>query len=99
MTERHRRNRPDPVELGVFGRDDAHRDPRRQRRDLRGPGEHHERVGPTSRPASAAAAAISGAVCSIHSKDSGMISSRCRARTARMSAAVTGGREPRLGRA
>ena len=53
----------------------------------------------TSRPASAAAAAISGAVCSIHSNDSGMTSSRCRARTARMSAAVTGGREPRLGRA
>ena len=53
----------------------------------------------TSSPASAAAAAISGATCSIHSNDSGMISSRCRARTARMSAAVTGGRGPRLGRA
>ena len=51
----------------------------------------------TSRPAAAAAAAISGATCSIHSKDSGMISSRCRARTARTSAAVTGGLVPRLG--
>jgi len=53
----------------------------------------------TSRPASAAAEAISGAVCSIHSKDSGMISSRCRARTARMSAAVIRGLAPCLGRA
>ena len=53
----------------------------------------------TSRPASAAAAAISGAACSIHSKDSGMISSRCRARTARMSATVMRGLAPCLGRA
>ena len=53
----------------------------------------------TSRPAPAAAAAISGAVCSIHSKDSGMISSRCRARMARTSATVMRDRAPRLGRA
>ena len=53
----------------------------------------------TSRAASTAAAAISGAVCSIHSKDSGMISSRWRARTVRMSAAVTGGLLPSFGRA
>ena len=55
--------------------------------------------GCTSRPASAAATAISGAVCSIHSKDSGMISSRCRARTTRMSAAVIRGLAPGRGRA
>ena len=40
----------------------------------------------TRRPALAAAAAISGAECSIHSNDSGSFSSRCLARTARTSA-------------
>ncbi len=53
----------------------------------------------TARPASVAADSISGAVRLIHSKDSGISSSRCLARTARTSAAVTGRRAPRRGRA
>ncbi|HXL91380.1 MAG TPA: hypothetical protein VN969_20740 [Streptosporangiaceae bacterium] len=53
----------------------------------------------TSRPPSAAAAAMSGAACSIHSNDSGMISSRWRALTFRIAAAVTGTSAARRGRA
>ena len=50
-------------------------------------------------PPPGAAAVIPGVASSIHSKDSGISSSRCRARTARMSSAVTVPAAPRRGRA
>jgi len=46
IAERHGGDGPDPVEFGVLGRDDPYRDPRRQWRHVRGPGEHHERMRP-----------------------------------------------------
>jgi hypothetical protein len=51
----------------------------------------------TSSPAPAAASVRSGATCAIHSKDSGMPSSRWRARTLRTSATVIRARAPRFG--
>ena len=89
--------------MGVLG---AH-DPHPIRSGSRGGGVSEPRPRPrtssgcasTARPAAAAAAAMSGAVRSNHSNDSGMSSSRCLARTARTSAAVAGARWPVRGRA